>query len=104
MEIDIQGAMQVREQRPDAIYIFILPPSMSELKSRIIKRGSETEESLNTRFSSAYSEIDKIDSYDYYIVNDDVDRGVAIMESIVMAEKQRVNAETQQMINEIKEL
>ncbi len=104
LEIDIQGAMQVRKYRPDAIYIFILPPSMTELKNRIIKRGSETEESLNTRFNSAYSEIDQIDAYDYFIVNDDVEKGVAIMESIVMAERQRVNSETIQMITKIKEI
>ncbi len=104
LEIDIQGAMQVRKQRPDAIYIFILPPSMTELKNRIIKRGSETAESLNTRFNSAYAEIDQISAYDYYIVNDDVARGVALMESIAMAERQRVDAETIKMITKIKEI
>lgn len=104
LEIDIQGAMQVRDRMPDGIYVFILPPSMSELKSRIIKRGSETEESLNKRFASAYQEIDFIKKYDYYIINDDLENAVATLESIIRAEKHRVVTDIGDIIREIKEI
>lgn len=104
LEIDIQGAMQVRDRMPDGIYVFILPPSMSELKSRIIKRGSETEESLNKRFASAYQEIDFIKKYDYYIINDDLENAVATLESIIRAEKHRVVKDIGDIIQEIKEI
>ena len=57
LEIDIQGALKVKENTEEGVFIFILPPSMEELKQRIIKRGSETEESLMTRFKNAYKEI-----------------------------------------------
>ncbi len=57
LEIDIQGALKVKENFEEGVFIFILPPSMEELKQRIIKRGSETPESLMTRFKSAYQEI-----------------------------------------------
>ncbi len=104
LEIDIQGAMQVRDRMPDGIYVFILPPSMSELKNRIIKRGSETQESLNKRFASAYQEIDFIKKYDYYIINDDLENAVATLESIIRAEKHRVVQDIGAIIQEIKEI
>lgn len=104
LEIDIQGAMQVRDRMPDGIYVFILPPSMSELKNRIIKRGSETEESLNKRFNSAYQEIDFIKKYDYYIINDNLENAVSTLESIIHAEKHRVVKDMADIIQEIKEI
>ena len=61
--IDIQGALQIKEKYKDAIFIFILPPSMKELKKRLIKRGSETKESLLRRFKSMYKEINTISKY-----------------------------------------
>ena len=104
LEIDIQGAMQVRDRMPDGIYVFILPPSMSELKNRIIKRGSETEESLNKRFNSAYQEIDFIKKYDYYIINDNLENAVSTLESIIHAEEHRVVKDMADIIQEIKEI
>lgn len=91
LEIDIQGAMQVKEKYPDGVFIFILPPSLEELKNRIVKRGSETEESFKKRFGSAFSEISKIENFDYYLVNNDLDKAVGQLESIIMAEKNRVS-------------
>ncbi len=102
LEIDIQGALQVKRQCPDAIYIFILPPDMVELKNRIIKRGSETDDSLRRRLASAYREIDFVDRYDYYIVNRDVVEAVAIMQSILLAEQHRVDRHVGQLIADIK--
>jgi guanylate kinase len=104
LEIDIQGAMQVREKYPEGIYLFVLPPSMSELKNRIIKRGSETQESLEKRFSSAFKEIDFIKKYDYYIINDDLERAVCTLENIIHAEKHRVVEDMANIIAGIKEI
>lgn len=87
LEIDIQGALRVKETYPEGIFIFILPPSMEELKNRIIKRGSETPESLMTRFKSAYKEINYVSKYNYAVVNDELDQAVNKIRSIVIAEK-----------------
>lgn len=103
LEIDIQGALQVRKKYPEGVFIFVLPPSMKELKNRIIGRGSETKESLEKRFSSAYEEIDFIKKYDYYIINDTVEEAVQKFESIITAEKSRVFREIEEMIAEFKE-
>lgn len=91
LEIDIQGALKVKEKSEEGVFIFILPPSMEELKQRIIKRGSETPESLMTRFKSAYQEINYVSKYNYAVVNDTVDRAVGKIESILLAEKCRVD-------------
>lgn len=87
LEIDIQGALKVKEAYPEGVFIFILPPSMDELKNRIIKRGSETPESLMTRFKAAYKEINYLSKYNYAVVNDQVETAVQKIESIIIAEK-----------------
>lgn len=91
LEIDIQGALKVKENTKDGVFIFILPPSMQELKQRIINRGSETPESLMKRFKSAYKEINFISKYNYAVVNDKVDIAVEKLEAIIAAEKCRVD-------------
>ncbi|GFP75990.1 guanylate kinase [Clostridium fungisolvens] len=91
LEIDIQGALKVKENARDGVFVFILPPSMEELKQRIINRGSETQESLMTRFKSAYQEINYVSKYNYAVVNDTVDEAVKKIESIILAEKCRVD-------------
>lgn len=91
LEIDIQGALKVKKAYPKGIFIFILPPSMEELKSRIIKRGSETPESLMTRFKSAYKEINYVSKYNYAVINDTVEYAVKNIESIIDAERCRVD-------------
>ncbi|GAU78738.1 guanylate kinase [Fusibacter sp. 3D3] len=103
LEIDIQGALQVKKKYPEGIFVFILPPSMKELKSRIVGRGSETPESLEKRLSSAYSEIEYIKNYDYFIVNDKVDHATDILQSIILAEKCRVAADIEQIVCKFKE-
>lgn len=87
LEIDIQGALRIKETYPEGVFIFILPPSMEELKNRIIKRGSETPESLMTRFKSAYKEINYVSKYNYAVVNDKLEEAVRKIESIIIAEK-----------------
>lgn len=104
LEIDIQGAMQIRQKYTEGVFVFIIPPSMAELRNRIIKRGSETPDSLATRVSSAFEEIQFINKYDYFIVNDTVDAAVGQLGSIIQAEKCRVIASSiDEVIQEFKE-
>jgi guanylate kinase len=73
LEIEIQGAMKVREKVPDAILIFLLPPDADELERRLRGRGTETDEVIRRRLSRAYDESMGIESYDYVAVNDDIE-------------------------------
>ncbi len=91
LEIDIQGALKVKTAYPNGLFIFILPPSMEELKNRITNRGSETPESLITRFTSAHKEISFVSKYDYAVVNDTVDSACNKIQSIIIAERCRVD-------------
>jgi guanylate kinase len=104
LEIDIQGALKVKEAFQEGIFIFILPPSMEELKQRIIKRGSETPESLMTRFKSAYKEINYVSKYSYAVVNNTVDEAAKKIESIVVAERCRVDRMKDTILNSKEEL
>ncbi|MCB2288414.1 guanylate kinase [Clostridium sp. CS001] len=90
LEIDIQGALKVKKAYPKGLFIFILPPSMEELKNRITNRGSETPESLITRFTSAHKEISFVSKYDYAVVNDTVSNACQKIQSIIIAERCRV--------------
>lgn len=103
LEIDIQGALQVKKKYPEGVYIFILPPSMKELKNRIINRGSETPESLKERFSSAFNEIQFVNQYDYYIINDEVKSAADVMESIIVAERCKVIENIEEIVSMFKE-
>ena len=102
LEIDIQGALQVRQKFPEGIFVFILPPSMKELKNRIINRGSETKESLEKRFTSAFKEIKFLKKYDYFIVNDKVEKATDTLISIIEAEKSRVVENVDDIIEKFK--
>jgi len=95
LEIDIQGALQVKERFPEAVFVFIIPPSMEELKRRIVKRGTEDAEAIYRRFQSAYEELNYISRYNYVIINDTVESAVAKLEAIVLAEKCRVDRNKQ---------
>ncbi|WP_028828504.1 guanylate kinase [Proteocatella sphenisci] len=99
LEIEIVGAMQIKEEYPDAVLIFVLPPTICELEKRIVKRGTETDDQIKDRLSRALSEIRKIDEYSYFIINKDVDEAVDYMESIIKAEKSNVKRYSQQIIN-----
>ncbi len=91
LEIDIQGAQQVKDKYA-AVFVFILPPSLEVLKERVIKRGSETEQSLNIRMLEAKKEIAFIEKYDYFVINDDFYKASKQLESIIEAESLKVNA------------
>lgn len=77
LEIDYHGAIQVREAYPECILIFIMPPSVEELKQRLCGRGSETEDVINKRLEEACNDIAHADMYDYCVVNEDVESATA---------------------------
>lgn len=104
LEIDIQGALQVKDKYPEGVFVFIVPPSMEELRNRIVGRGTETLEAINKRFSSAYDEIDLMSNYDYYIINDTVQNATRKLLSILEAECYRILPHNvTQLIQELKE-
>lgn len=86
LEIDIQGAMQVKETYPDGVFLFLIPPSAMELEARILGRGTETEDSFATRFGAAHEELQMMSKYDYVVVNDVVEAACERIESIITAE------------------
>ncbi len=102
--IDIQGAVQIKDMYPEAIFIFILPPSMKELKRRLVSRGTETTESMYRRFKSMYKEVNEISKYNYVIVNDDLEDAVSKAISIMEAEKCRVDRIEELDMNSIEEV
>ena len=91
LEIDIQGALKVKERVKEAIFIFIMPPSMKVLKERLIKRNTETKDKVFERFQTAYKEINDYKKYNYIVVNDEIDKAVNKVKSIIIAEKCRVD-------------
>ena len=91
LEIDVQGAKQIKEMFPETILIFIMAPSMEEVKRRIKERGKETNEQILARFKVAYNEINEINNYNYVVVNDDLDAAVKKVEAILISEKLRVD-------------
>lgn len=95
LEIDVQGAMKVKEACPDAVMVFIAPPSLKILKDRLVGRGTETQESIDVRTATALEELKQLPKYDYMVVNDVVDEAVAEMESILCAELVRTSRNTE---------
>ena len=83
LEIDVQGALQVRDRMPEAVLIFIKPPSLELLADRLVKRGTETDESLKLRLANAEQELALIDRYDEVVVNDDLDQATADLLAII---------------------
>ena len=103
LEIEMQGAKQIKEVYPEGVFIFILPPSLDELKSRIVGRGTETEEQINKRFGSAFEEICQIENYDYFIVNKDIDQSAKELSDMISAEKKKVHRYKNHIIEKFKE-
>ena len=91
LEIDVQGAKQIKEKFPGTILIFIMAPSMEEVKRRIQMRGDENQEQIISRFKRAYQEINQFTNYNYVVVNDDLLEAVSKVEAILVSEKLRVD-------------
>jgi len=86
LEIEVQGALQVKKNFPEGVFIFLFPPSLEELKNRIVNRGTETNDVIKQRLQEARKEIEMMREYDYVVVNDDVDHAVEKVKSIVVSE------------------
>ncbi|WP_409292171.1 guanylate kinase [Peribacillus sp. SCS-37] len=86
LEIEVQGARQVREKFPDGLFIFLAPPSLTELQNRITTRGTESEELITRRMNAAKAEIEMMDLYDYVVENDKVENACERINAIVVAE------------------
>ena len=90
LDIDVQGARQIRESRGDnAVFVFIMPPSWDELESRLTKRGTDSSETIDLRLNNARKEMYDADFYDYVIVNEKIDEAVDALRSIMIAERIR---------------
>ena len=90
LEIDIQGALQIKERFPEGVFVFIVPPSLDELSARIYKRGTDSEEVIKRRMASAASELTYAAKYDYIIVNDIATKAANKVLTIMEAERYRV--------------
>ena len=101
LEIEIQGALKVKEKYPDTLLLFVTPPSAEELKARLIGRGTESMEVIEARMKRAIEEAQYMDSYDYLIVNDDIDICMEEMHQVIQAEHKKVN-HCQKMIEQIR--
>ena len=103
LEIDMQGALKVKENYPDGVFVFILPPSMSELRKRLTGRGTETKEAIELRLGETLKELSYIEKYDYCVVNGELDEAVARVKSIVVAEHSKVAFTAEELIASYKE-
>lgn len=91
LEIEVQGAMNVKKSRPDCVSVFIAPPSLKELENRLRGRGTESNEVITNRLKTALKEIGCAGEYDYIVVNDEVEKAAKTIDSIITAEKCRTS-------------
>jgi guanylate kinase len=101
LRIDVQGAMQVRQQYPEAILIFVAPPSLQELEQRLRRRGRDDEESIQLRLMNARDEMEYIPRYDYLVINDDLNRALETLRCVLIAERHRVRNLMTQPLQEV---
>jgi guanylate kinase len=87
LEIEVEGALNIKEKFPDSVSIFILPPSFEELRKRITGRGTEKEDIIEIRMERAKKEIELLNRYDYIVINDELEKAFADINSILIAEK-----------------
>lgn len=103
LEIEVQGALQVRENFPEGVFIFLFPPSLDELKNRIVNRGTESQELVLNRLREARKEIEMMDAYDYVVVNDQVQHAVRKVQSIIQSEhckRERIEKQYKQLLED----
>ncbi len=93
LDIEIQGARQVHDKIPEAITIFIMPPSLEELRQRLVKRGTDSADAINARIARAEQEVQEADFYTYLIVNDQIEKAAMEFNAIITAENCRYNQE-----------
>lgn len=99
LEIEIQGAAKIKELIPEAIFIFLFPPSLSILRNRLKDRGTDSEEKINERFLTAYKEMNEVTKYNYVIVNDEISNTTKKIEAILISEKCRCDRIEEVLLN-----
>lgn len=107
LEIEMQGALKVKEERGDILLLFVLPPSAQELKKRLAERGTESPEDIQSRLERAGEEAEGLSGYDYLLVNDDLEECVDLIHGIIQGEHYRAarkQAFAEKMIQELKNL
>lgn len=102
LEIEIQGAMKIKEMIPDAVLTFVAPPTFEELKNRLVGRGTETQDVIESRLKRAAEEAEGMDSYDYLLINDVVEDCVDELHEIILSERRRTERNGE-FIREIQE-
>ena len=102
LEIEIQGALKVKEKFPESLLLFVTPPDAKELERRLVGRGTESEEVIRSRLARAYEESEGIEAYDYIVVNDDLERCVEEINQLVEAAR-RAPVRRESFIKEIRE-
>ncbi|EEI83651.1 guanylate kinase [Anaerococcus tetradius] len=90
LEIDVQGALNIKKNTDNGVFIFLAPPSLTELRNRIVGRGTETDEDIKIRMNNARKELEHINDYDYLVVNDHLNSAITSVNEIINAEKHRV--------------
>lgn len=95
LDIDVQGARQIKKACPDAVSVFLLPPSLAELERRLAARGTDGREAIRRRLANARGEIGEIIHYDYFVVNREVNEAVRALSAIVEAERARISRVTE---------
>lgn len=91
LELDVPGALNIKRMIPSSICIFIMPPSMEELKSRLVNRKTDSKDAIIERFKTSYQEINMVNDYNYVVVNDEIDTAAKKIKSILISEKCRVD-------------
>ncbi|BBM16792.1 MULTISPECIES: guanylate kinase [Enterococcus] len=104
LEIEVQGAQQVKEKVPDGVFIFLTPPDLAELKARIVGRGTDSLEVIEKRMLVARQEIEMMALYDYAVVNDQVPKAVDRIKDIIVSEHYRVDRVIGKYIKMLKEI
>ena len=103
LDIEMQGALQIKENYPDGVFIFILPPSLSELRKRLTGRGTESPEAIEMRLSNTLKELTYVDKYDYLVVNGELEEAVNRVKSIIIAEHSKVIMTPEELVREYTE-
>lgn len=102
LEIEIQGAMQIKAKNPEAVLVFVTPPSFEELRNRLVGRGTETADVIESRLRRASEEAEGISSYDYILVNDQVEDCVDRLHQIILSERAKAQR-NEEFINTIRQ-
>ncbi|WP_297791538.1 guanylate kinase [uncultured Anaerococcus sp.] len=103
LEIDVQGALNIKKNTDNGVFIFLAPPSLTELKNRIVGRGTETDEDIKIRMHNARKELQHINDYDYLVVNDHLNSAITSVNEIINAEKHRVFREEELNFKEVED-